>query len=517
MERKIAKVESAPEEAARLGKITLARDTAWLQLPIAKKEVGLERLRVMVEYDSKKVRTKAEARAAADQLGIKLRSFYALLKQWREAKRAPSALVPFGSPVAPRRSRLGDQVASKLRGLAEACITTCPSASTGELVARIKAQWNDTHGMPSDVTIRSYVDRAREKHRPFPGAISAESLGFNKQPKARGFGDVLIVDHTAPADILVFTPEGAMVPAITLVIDEFTGAPIGQWMYDRYPDGDAVVSALANTKLRLSKLAPDCDLKASTVVFASTFDREWRGLGEELVAQGYFVNERIEHRLAVGQAVRQFFGNSLGTVALQSSRAAHIVPEEQIDPERKALLSLKSARAVVVDAVEKQFMQRVQLEQRRRNVPADTKSLPFSKTMELRDGFSFVDPDQQGREPRTSDADTQRLEDEFLRLSENHAKMRPIASAGSSPEGRSPGVFRRRLERLSREIAGQYLIAADVTPPRIGHPAWHLSATVNDPVVATPVWLELAREAVSLADLELTFVQVTVEVQVSDD
>lgn len=508
MESEITAAETALAVDFPLQVVSLKRDPAWLRLPIAKKEIGLKRLRVMLEYDREKTRSKAEAQAAADEIGMKLRSFYSLHKLWRDSNRSRMVLVPYAAEISTRKSRLGDEVSSRLTTLAESLVASAPTATPGTLLPKLRELWGDELSRPSDVTIRSYLERAREDRRPPLGSISAESLGYNKQPKADGFGDVLIIDHTAPADILTYTSRGIVAPTVTLVLDEFTGGPVGAACHDGSPSADLVLAALADAQKRLARLAPACSLEGASIAYSATFDKEWRGLSEDLLAAGYFVNERIEGRLSVGHAIRLLIGTALDEVALHSGRALRKDVETEIDPEHKALLPLKDVRAVIEDAVDKAFELRVPVSERRRNPSVDEP--PVYKSMQLRGGFAGdLEPDWK---PVDIDEDLQRAQEKHLSLQKDRGHSPRIAAFGHSSGKRSPVVFRRQIERLVHEVAKDSLVSMEVIEPASDQPSWDVKIIVNDATLRTPIWLELAREAIDLADMELTFVHFTVEV-----
>ena len=510
MVREISQDEEALEAAHQQGRVSLARDASWLRLAIAKKQIGLKRLTVMLEYDSHKSRTKADAQRAADAIGVKLRSFYALLKAWRESGRSPIALVPYGEDSSARKSRLPENVADKLRKISAKVVSRFPAGSTGALLILVRQAWKNDADRPSDVTIRSYIERAREEHRPDPGAISAEALGFNGPEKSTGFGDVLIIDHTAPADILIKSSSGTIAPTVTLVIDEFTGATLGASTYDGYPNGDAVIASLVDAKRRLARIAPGCDLKGATIVFATTNEREWHGLVDELLSEGFSTSEHTDVRLVVGNTIRHVVGTSLDDVVLHSNRAIRKEPELRVDPERKALLSLKDARVVIEDAVEKEFHRRVEGISLERTAPSpgirNTRhSLVTSRSANFDDAHS----DQVVAEHLQE----QRMKDAYLQIRLTSTDRNRLAGLHTSPGKRSPGIFRRQLKKLAQRVGGDHILTVDVTDPTSSAPAWELRVTVDDVSLRTPIWIELAREALDLADNEMTFVHVTVNVQ----
>lgn len=488
----------------------LSSDPAWLRLPIAKKKIGLDRLLVMLEFDREEWRSKADAQAAADRIGIKLRSFYALLKVWRDANRSPFALIPFAGDSAGRRSRLPEDVATKLKDLASQLVAAGPTSPMSELVSQLKADWGKVPALPSDVTLRAFIDRAREDHRPAPGSITAATLGFNQQPKSRGFGDVLIVDHTAPADILMKSVRGSVPPTLTIVFDEFTATPVGVAVSKHVPNGDGVVHAVKNACDFITRHIPDADLQGSTIVFATSFDLSWKGLADDLIAKGFRVNEVSENGLVAGDVVRAVLGTRLDDLMLSPTKTLRKIPEKTIDTERKILLGFDGVRRVAEDAVEREFHRRVELSALQLpEAGNDDEDRPMSTRVELQ-GLS--------RSDLANVATTSDLTGDILpsasrssiaankRVMTRHAQMTATERLSDS------GLLQRRLERIAKEIVGGDAASLEILPPNGDQPAWHVVVSVSEPAQRTPVWLDLAREAVRLADTELLLVQVIVDV-----
>ena len=484
--------------------VWLPKDAAWLRLPLAKRELGLRRLRIIREYDGIPVPTTSDARKAAEKMGVQLRSFYAMLRRWRETNRSPFALVPHSTEMPERKSRLDEAVAESLRLLSEKVVGAYPNARMRDLMSAVKTDWDSKLKIPSDVTLRAFLERAQSVVPHQRGSKIVDSLGFADQEPARWFGDVLIVDHTSFGNLLVMANDAAWHPTVTLLIDEFTGSPVGASAYADRPYGDGVVSALEDMVARFNRLAPGVGLSDATIVYAATFDREWSGLATEIQERGFNINETKRGTLEQGDAIRRYVGSSLDGIVLQSSRATRKAKVEEVDTEHQSLLSPDEMRTVISDAVERVFTSRVPVEERVGGRSAGRGDRAGRRT-------SLISPPHDGEnvstDPLEDFAAAQRLREGFWSSRASDGPRARLADGGYGGGRRSPGIFRRQLERFVKEVAGRYLRSMTISAPGAHVPGWLVEVVVNDISVRELVWLELAREAVELDERESTFVQ----------
>ncbi|MEG3169876.1 hypothetical protein U1737_16920 [Sphingomonas sp. LB3N6] len=487
----------------------LADNPEWLRVPANKRVVALARHHVLTDYNRQRTRTKAEAEAAAARMGVKLRSFYAILKHWRENGRSPLKLVSYASgDGGGRRSRLAEPVAVRLRELVQSAIAEAPDAAVRDLVTAVKQAWGKEAGLPTDVTVRAFIDRALgERNDPAPVTVTdpfdrAQQLD---EPVTR-FGQALVIDHTAPASILVDEDE-LLAPTITLAIDLHTGTPLGGSVYDNYPNGDGVIEAVEDAMRRLRGIAGGPEFAPPTIMFATTFDLEWRGLGDELGRMGHPTVEHTSATLANGDPIRRAFGSKLGDVALQSTKAVRRRSAD-VEDDTKAALTLDEARTVVLDAVAKAFGARVPEDAAEQMAqPSTPEPGGRSNVLMRRLGTASNFEMRRSRWPATSDRMVPALP--------RDARVLPGLGAmsygfGSSRGTRSPRLFERQLERLARDVAGDSFVSVTIGRPDGSHDSWDVAVEVDDDAERPLVWVELARLATEFYDLEGTLVQVTV-------
>jgi hypothetical protein len=480
---------------------------SWLLIPEAKREVALRRLGILLEYDGQRQRTKAEAQAAADSMGVKLRSFYAILKSWREDGRSPLTLVPHGPAPGARRSRLTPPVASELAKLAGSVAREQPDARVGDLLKEVKRRWTLDEGPPSEVTIRAYLNLKLAKNRPSGSLPAAFGIGEGLDDPATRFGEVLVIDHTAPADI-VLRGDGRHAPVITMAIDLFAGVPVGAFVGEDYPNGDCVMAALDDAIVRLRKIAGTDDVAKPRVRLDTSRDLEWDGLSDELWRDGFSPIERVSGRIDHGAAAQRLLAGRLGRIALQPSKVVRGPGRHAASKE--SALSLDEVRAVVADAIEADLAARLPegareaLRSAEHDGPAQTRlSVSFGGERE-----TFA------HDPFAHDPEARALNNEILRQRFGFVVQErlnaPSPTAGNGRGLRSPGLFKRALDRMVAEVAGAHLVRTEIDPPVRGRPSWEMRVEVDRANVKGLIWVELARRMTEIFMLEETLVQVTV-------
>lgn len=482
----------------------LADNAEWLKVPARKRVVALARHHVLTDYDAERTRTKADAETAAARMGVKLRSFYSILKHWRDNGRTPLKLVTNAPGTGERRSRLETAVAERLISLTRDAVNSDPSAPMKDLVSMVRRNWGKASGLPTDVTIRTYIDRALGEKISTPDTISNDP--FNKdeplhEPITR-FGQALVVDHTAPAKILVDENE-ALAPTITLAIDLHTGTPLGASVYDSYPNGDGVIEAVEQAMRRLQQLMHGTDVAPPTIIFKTTFDLEWRGLSEELAQKGHPTIEHTSGTLSNGEPIRRALGSMLGDITLQSTKAIRRRSEDD-ENDLKAILALDEAQIVIQDALNKAFLARVPTDAAEQlATPKVAGSVGRTKTLMRRKGTG---PDNlETMSSRWPGTDNQRA------IASLRGRIVPERLSYGHPRGaRSPRIFERHLNRLARDVAHDSFVAVKIDPPNDFRHSWDVEVEVDDDNVRPIVWLELARLATNFHDLEGTLVQFTV-------
>jgi hypothetical protein len=471
-------------------------DPEWLQLPPAKREVALSRYQALVAYDGLTSPSKADAEKAAQGLGLKLRTFYALLRDWRDDNRSPLALVPYrsGEPGA-RPSRLDAKVAAKLNELVRRVLDDNSSIKPGQAVRKVRENWPDGLSPPSDVTIRKYIDRQQSERPSRPGSLRL-NLGEGPQEEAETatrFGEVVVVDHTAPARILVGDAATARSPVITLAIDLWSGAPIGSSVSDGEPDPDAIMDALTDAFGRMAVLAPETHPIRPRIVYASSHGEGWDRLRRELLSARISLTERPDHRLHFGGPTRRLVGNRLGSMQLQPSKARRAGLVE-IDPEQDALLALDQVQQIVDAAVDELIQARVpEIAGVRGNRLELTDLLGSDRTG--------------GRELATYLGS---LESPLVRRHLKAYSGRGLPTDGAVETDSAHGTIEDEITDLVDEIAGDNLVDLRITRSSRDGNVWLVDVLVDSQEVAPEIWIELAREALDMAECSEALVQFTV-------
>lgn len=459
----------------------------WLLLPTAKRAVTVKRLEALTAYDELREPTSKQAAEAAEKLGLGLRRFYDLLSNWRENDRSPHVLVPYQALSGVRKSRLSDQaVAGSLRAIIDDFLAERPTAPPSAVIRHVRDEWDRPEKLPSDVTIRNFLERALQERRAAPGTLTISLTGaVEDETTASRFGEVIVIDHTAPSDLILAYEDGAA-PTITLAIDLWSGAPIGAVATDDYPAAEAVVLALENAADRVYDLGDGEHAVKPRIVLASTFDSGWTELREALLDEGYDLIERRDSTLHHGGLTKRIIGPTLGELQLQPKAASRREARgQEVDLEKTAILPLEQVQQILDMIVDDAFDELVPdtvlaglpaidltavRSMLRRPVMPEYTGIPIRLDMDRCDGLDDV-----GAE-------------------------RSVTPFDMTPD-KLIGIVRRMLGKS----------VGDASAKREQSGGWHVSVQVADPAARTPTWLALAREALRLYDEEGIFVRIDVE------
>lgn len=461
----------------------LLHDPDWLLTPPMRRHAALRRFKILRRYDRKVAPTKQDALVAAGELGMRLRSFYALLRDWRDRGRSALALVPYRTDEAgPRSSRLDPEVARRLTDEVRLLVEEEPGISPGKAVRAVAESWPEGLRLPSGVTIRAYVDRERTERAGTAGALP---LGATGLPDGGGvvasrFGEVVVVDRVSPARLLLVPKLGAAVaPTITLAIDLWSGTPLGAAVGDADPDPAAVLDALADAAARMEGIGTDPPIRPS-VVYVGAQGAGWDDLRERFETAGLEANARPRHRLPPGASTRSLVGSRLGTIHLQGARGRR--PRASgIDLDQEALLTMNQMMFLVDASVEAMIRHRLPEIDGRRGVKLDLPTA-IADRGSLR---SRVRP--------------------LIEITPSEAPPSPEARPGRRPEpveagGEGRRDLTRHLQALATTAAGSLLAGTDIREPSAGSPGWVVRVEITDPRASPDVWLRLARGAIELAD-----------------
>lgn len=471
--------------------IMLREDPAWLQLPPAKREVALARLKVLRAFDANRTPTRAEAIAAATELKVQLRTFYAMLRDWRGKGRTALALVPYGQHGrSARPSRLDAPVAERLTEEVRALLTRNPSIRPGEAVRAIHSAWPKTLKRPSSVTVRNYLERLQAEQPALPGSLKL-TLGPSRQEEAETstrFGEVIVVDHTSPAR-LVLDGDPATAPTITLAIDLWSGVPIGAAVNGGEPGPEGLLDALADAQARMNGFGPDA--VRPRIVYASTPGPEWDALREALLADGLEIVERRDHRLHCGGPSKRLIGSKLDDIQLRSlrSRRSRV---DRLDPNEDALLTIRQMRFVVDAAVDRLVNRRL-----KQAVDQDGGGLALPERIAVRGSLK-------GQWVPLID-----LRGDSLAGAGDEVDAAVVGGSASAPNLERP--VEDELRAIVGAMAGPLVVDVDVRAPDAHSPGWAVNVLVNDAREVPALWLRLAREAVRLSDMRGITVRFTAD------
>lgn len=341
--------------------LDLDSDPRWLTLPLARRERLLRRHEALEAYDSLPERTADDATRLAKSVGMKVDNFHRLFKVWQEGGRVPLAIVPYRNLKTIRSTRLADpRTADAIMALIERVLKDDPLAVPRKVIAFVKEHWEGPGGLPSDVTLRNFHDKAIIESKPTRGSLT---LNFPDAPQeqaveATAFAQVLVIDHTAPGRVQIDGRSWGT-PTITLAIDLWSGVPVGVAVTIGQPCAKAVVEALEDARRRLRSVGETGGIVRPRILFASTFGRQWDGLREWLLDHGLDIIERRDVNLHHGGPTKRIVGTRLGELELQPRLAGRPPRRGIIDPEKVAVLDGKQLLIVVDAAIDEMIEERL--------------------------------------------------------------------------------------------------------------------------------------------------------------
>lgn len=447
----------------------LARDRTWLLLPLAKRETALRRHQAFIEYERIERPTAKDADAAAAGIGVGRRIFYRMLSDWRENGRSVFSLVPYRGLTEPRASKLPDETVKNLRHITETILAERHDATLQTAVRRVVEQWPSDVPLPSSVTIRNYLGRRMAEQPRKAGSISipVSSSGVKAKLTANAFGEVLVIDHTAPARLLVYG--GAIkAPTITLVMDLHSGLPIGASVTMAPPSSQAMLDALADAKARLARRMHGELGRPPAILSAVPATPKMRDELAVLRESGCRIIERRVHGSRIGEMVRQIMGPKLEEIPLLAARADRTAVVD-IDLEQEALVSLREARLIVDTALERLLDDRF---------PADVAA---------RMSAPLLPDDLAGRADLTS----------------LHVEERTVSNTRQvGPDGQSNDDVRERLHGIVLDCVGGDLAGVAVNRPNDRKPYWQISLRPSSAEVGYGVWSTVVAATTELGSTE---------------
>ncbi len=342
----VARLET--EESKLISEIT--KDPRWLTLPLAKRDEIGRRHFAFQRYHALDRPSVTDAEECASAAGMKTRNFYKLYKEWASGGCSPMAIVPYKGLRGDRKSKLSDpKTADEIQSLIDQVLDADPLAAPRKVIKYVKENWTNSTKLPSDVTLRNFHDKAVRERKPLPGSLT---INFSDGPQeeavqSSAFGEVIVIDHTAPSRILV-NEAVVTTPTLTLAIDLWSGLPLGFATSDGPPGTKAVLDALWDAQKRVEALIVTEKTVKPKILYASTFERQWDNFRNWLLKHDYELLERRDVRLHHGGPTKRIIGGKLGEIFLQPRAAGRrLDATATIDDEKIALLSLEQFHEVV--------------------------------------------------------------------------------------------------------------------------------------------------------------------------
>lgn len=321
----------------------------WLRLPVTRREVALERLSVISDFEASGAGGVEKSAEAAKRLGISQRQFYLLLNAWRQ-NRSVYSLVPWANRITAKRSKLAPDVARLLGHTIVEAIRTDQTRTSRTILRHVLDSWPLGQGeRPSEQTIRAHISLHLQADIGVgPFRLNASEEAQETAEKANHYGEVIIIDHIAP-DIFVADGENAYRPTLTLAIDLFTKTVVGFSIGRGDPNPTGIFAALQDAENRSVSSAGGATVKPR-LVLATTGGQPWRDLVRVLAQSELEVAIRWSPRLHYGGPARRLLGPKLGEIPLLS-RKTHDHFGGRFDPKKHALVTCNEASIVIADAV----------------------------------------------------------------------------------------------------------------------------------------------------------------------
>jgi len=307
----------------------------WLQLSPEKRATALERMEAIDAY-SKLARPNTEvADKIAAELGLKRSRFFELLRTWRRTG-SPIDLVPFGNPVQQERSVMPEERAERVRQVVAQAIAATPARRPKDILAAAAKLWGSA-APPAATTFRRYVDAALRNSA--KAATKPHELPTEGNERARAYGEVLVVDHTAP-NLFVDGPLGPQRPLLSVACDLFTGTVAGWSLALEHPTPAAVLAALQDVERRAQAGKPRT-VVVPRLLISAAYGAEWRDLLATLSRAGLVVSSKITPALGYGGPSRRILGTAIGRLRLLARKAhAEDFGRSEFDANRDRVLTL---------------------------------------------------------------------------------------------------------------------------------------------------------------------------------
>lgn len=325
-------------------------DLNWLMLPVARRELGLQRRDVMLDYEKHDAPGDAEAHDAARKMNITTGQFYRLRRQWQQ-ERSIFSLMPYGRPGAARAPKLSKPVSEAVTSLVNDAIGKGGLRSPGEILRRISDRWRLDEPIPSHMTLRKNISRALLNAENADGNPDVNRLHDADDPFAApsAYGEVIAIDHAA-TNIFVSQEIGPVQAMVVFAIDVYTSQICGFHIFTGEPAPTFVLEALRNTAATSREQVPaDAWNLHPHIYIACSRDRSWPNFLATLCESDITVSLRTPQDAPHGDVIHRLIGEKIGRIALP--RIGGRLGRSVFDPAKYPLMTLSELTALFVEGV----------------------------------------------------------------------------------------------------------------------------------------------------------------------
>ena len=332
-------------------------DPAWLMLPLERREAGLRRYAVMMEYERHESPGDKEAEEAAAQLNLTTGQFYRLRRRWR-AKGSIFALVPFGTAGASRKPRLDRDVIEVTNALITKAIVKDGIRAPGEILRRIQQGWKLDKPIPSHMTLRKRIDGVLTDLTNESRGLALVNSSVPKQVLERvtAYGDVIAVDHIG-LHAFVATEGGPVAPVATMAIDLFTSSIAGIHLSYGAPGPlqfEAVLRDVENRSARSA--ASKTQAIYPLLVFNAGGNVAWSKIISRLSEAKVVAHVGQSQRLVTGGTIANLIGGSIGAIGFSTRRSMN---DTVFNPGRDPLISLDELKMLLEESLQTMNTKRI--------------------------------------------------------------------------------------------------------------------------------------------------------------
>ncbi|UXC90281.1 hypothetical protein EGM87_14690 [Sphingobium sp. RSMS] len=319
-------------------------DPTWLMLPLSRRQVALQRLEVMLDYERHESPGDLEAENAAQRLGVTTGQFYRIRRQWKRS-RSVFDLLPYGKPGAARRPKLDQDVSDVLGKLIMKAVATDGMRAPKDIMKAVQEQWPLNKPIPSHMTLRKNIAHAIEELTNVSGGLVLvnSTIPQGAFETATGYGEVVAVDHIG-LQVFVATEGGPIAPIVTFAIDLFTSSICGVHLSFGAPGPLQFEAVLRDVQRRSEQAARLPLVVKPRLIFEAGGSSGWPQLMSRMAKNFHHANIRRSQRLNFGETIIGLIGSSIGNVNFSSRKYLN---DLVFNPGKDALISFDELQKLI--------------------------------------------------------------------------------------------------------------------------------------------------------------------------